>query len=135
MIRMRLEDREECFVQRPSARIWEGFRFLVKIPQNLIDHSADMGYIRQGNASNHDEPMEMYQCCLVWRAWIQDELNTLPVRCTTLGIPSECVCSYKARHFLGHAPKSSVSKRFAFTCIPINCGCCCCLTGNSIHGS
>lgn len=69
---MRLEDRGECLVQRLSARIWEGIRFVVKIPQNLVDHSADMGYIKQGNVSNHNEPMEMYQCCLVWPAWIQD---------------------------------------------------------------
>lgn len=31
----------------------------------------------------------------------------------------------RTRHFLGYSPKSSMSRRFAFACTPITCGCCC----------
>ena len=90
--------------------------FLRETPQDPIDHII------------HQIPLEMFWHCFLWRAWTGCESRITTAMCQ-LTVPTweflQSVQFIRTRHFLGHAPKGSVSKRFAFACIPINCGCCC----------
>lgn len=109
-----------------------GFDFLVKIPPELIDliilqiQDNVMSLIM----------MNLWRCINV--AWLGEHILGMyflnifwsrisPVACQLHVPPREFLWStfVHTRHFLGRAPKSSVSKRFASACIPINCGCCC----------